>query len=506
MAQGAYENPTLYGVDFTQGTEILQKGMDKVAASLKNIEEQRVEARQKLEDDFAEFKDITYVDKIAGVSEGINNSIRESAANFVSLADFSTMSPEEKQRAMMSAKDAKAGKEAIGVLEEAIQNNVLDSRIPPEQTGFMSDLLNNRNIEYKPDEKGIGFKLVHTYTDTNGKSKKIEYDSAKLAMMTTQFQDIEPTLAEVAGAEDRSLKELQAKKKALNEQGLDVSDDTIRKYASTLNDRINGRNAAIFYAEYVNKGAELSPKFILNENGEKVELSREEIQKITEVRKKELEEYLFSSLKERLYPSQRKYSDAQKFENQKGIAKINSQNRGRQNPQETISDENLYNGLSNMGLSYKKALFGRVEGVEGSGLPVPTESDQYSIVNRSFMLGDTKTTIVDQDISNAGVLNFKVEYKAYDEDIRGYDIVEREMKVDLKEDGAVDALYKNILRASNSKGQITTPNQNNSSGDDDFSGEVSIGGTSYTYDELVAMAKDAGSTEEEAIKMWRENK
>ena len=458
MAQGAYENPTLYGVDFTKGTEILQRGMDKVAASLKNIEEQRVEARQKLEDDYADFKDITYVEKIAGVSEGINNSIRESAANFVSLADFSTMSPEEKQRAIMSAKDAKAGKEAIGILEDAIQNNVLDSRIPPEQTSFMSDLLNNRNIEYKPDEKGIGFKLVHTYTDTKGKSKKIEYDSAKLAMMTTQFQDIEPTLAEVAGVEDKALIELQAKKKALNEQGLDVSDETIRKYASTLNDRINGRNAAIFYAEYVNKGAELSPKYILDENGEKVELSREEIQKITEVRKKELEEYLFSSLKERLYPSQRKFSDAQKFENQKKLAEINSQNRGSQNTQETVSDEGLYNRITTFRNTFTKYEneFGK------SNTPMPPELsevlEKIDISGRKFTSGSGKSyAITSTELLNNG--DFVVYGRDYDSSTQDYK--EKPLiTLNVKSDGFIDDLYKNILKSEEGSGSnIVKPNQ-----------------------------------------------
>jgi len=363
MAIGAYENPTSYGVDFTQGTDILQKGMQDAAASLRDIEKQRVAAREKLEGEFAEFKDDTYLDKLQGVGEGINNSIRESVGSALSLGDFSNLSPDDKARMLNSTKEAKAGITAISTLIESAKNNVLDPRIPAEKYEFISDINNGRNLEYKPTKNGIGFTLVHT----DSKGKKHEYDAGKLAMMVTQFGDVDEVFEDIDTATSSALESLQKKKKGLVTKGKDIQDSDIRYASNALYSNMPLRNQELYFAEYVMKGADLNPKYKMVD-GERVELSDQEKEKLSSERKALLGEHLFNELKNQLVEvnyeaprdfgsearvkanTQVKIAEMKNASNEK-IAKYKASGKGEE---DYAVDEDLWNGLSGLKELFKE--------------------------------------------------------------------------------------------------------------------------------------------------------
>lgn len=451
MALGAYENPQAYGVDFTKSTDILQRGMADAAAAMKNIAEQRVKARRELEENFSKFQELNYVEKIQGVNESINNSLKESAANFVSLADFSQMSPEEKQGAISSAKDARAGRDALTMIFDSAENNVLDPRIRDHQLRFVNDLINGDNVESVPVENGIGFKLVHTDRD----GKKREYDSAKLAMMATQFQDVEPVFDKIDQDFAKTTASLQARRKAISSQtGRDLEEQDFLNYANQLLEKMELRDRELYFAEYVSEGEDLTPDM----NG----LSDAEKEQIKQRNMASLREHIAERLKNETYPEGYKPNalDLAKERTNRALMVAEKEQEGKGN--DGVSDPDLLRGLKNMADSHKEYIATDSRGA-GSfrDLQSRVAGDEYSLLNRPINIGGQLGTISKQELKAGGVLHLTYKISQYSDEVGGYVIQtsSQPIIVNLNKDGAISSLYRNILRAENKSGEIMLPNQ-----------------------------------------------
>lgn len=433
MAQGAYENPRAFGVDFSEGFNILQQGAQSIAASMKDIADQRKEARRQLEEDFAEFKDLTYVDKLQGVNEGINNAIRESAANFISLADFSTMSPSEKQNAIMTARDAKAGRDAIGLLIESAQNNVLDPRIDPQQSTFVLDLMNGRNLEYKPSEDGVSFIIEHSYTNPRtGETVKNSYDSAKLAMMVNQFQDIEPVFEGIEGSMTSTASSLQKKRELLTSQfGEDLTENDYLVAAESLFGNMQLRDKELYYAEYVNEGADLVPRI----EG----LSQEERDAIRASNEQELKNYIANELKSRTSPSRYQqpkpsYEEQLRMREESQI-RVNKATSGLRD--DNVSDEALYNNLEQLRKDFLNGQFNpkvRKDILNFGGYKFGTGGRNGDVVIHDV--------VVKQEDGTAIIIG-----KQWDAE-QGKEIRTNIGEVNLNDPNSINVLYENILKAT----------------------------------------------------------
>lgn len=451
MAQGAYENPRLYGVDFTKGTDIIQKGMDDAAKALRDIEEQKAKARQELEDSYAGFKDETHIEPVIAFTENMNKAIMESAKD-VSLAGFSNMGATEKAKILGNVKDTKVAIQSLETIIESAQNNVIDGRVKAEHFDFVKDLMNGKNLEVSKAGDGVGFKITHTKRDG---SKEV-YDPSKLAMMAVMFEDVEPVLSEIDTEVESLTGKLQKQKEARIQTGQgDLTIDDIKAQAKDYIQNLPQEEAEIYFAENVPDdrgitGRELVPREV---NGRK--LSEEERAKISAQRYEEFADYLAGVMERDINPYNApppEMSEREKMMIERGtkVAVEEAKNRGRGN-NEFLRDEDLLQGLQNMRTNIIRAE--SIEGRLNSGIEVPTGKDSYTLVNRPFKYGEKVGTIVNQNLSKNGVLELTIAFKDYTPDV-GFFTTKETVTQDLKEDGAVQAIYRNILRSETKSGTI----------------------------------------------------
>lgn len=147
MAQGAYENPQAYGVDFTQSNKILQEGVGQLSDAIVSMERQKNEAYKRMEENLATFKDETHIEPLIVLTEKQNEVIRDSVKNTISAREFSLMGASKKADVLNNVKDVKLMREAMATILDAAQNNVMDKRIKGNTFDFISDLSRGENLE-----------------------------------------------------------------------------------------------------------------------------------------------------------------------------------------------------------------------------------------------------------------------------------------------------------------------------------------------------------------------
>lgn len=449
MAQGAYENPRLYGVDFTKGTEIIQKGMDDAAKALRDIEEQKAKARQELEDSYAGFKDETHIEPVIAFTENMNQAIMDSAKD-VSLAGFSNMGATEKAKILGNVKDTKVAIQSLETIIESAQNNVLDKRIKSKYFDFVKDLSNGKNLEVSKASDGVGFKITHTKRDG---SKEV-YDPSKLAMMAVMFDDVEPVLSEIDSEVESLTGKLQKQKEARIQTGQgDLTIDDIKAQAKDYIKNLPQEEAEIYFAENVPDdrgitGRELVPREV---NGR--ELSEEERAKISAQRYEEFADYLAGVMERDINPYNApppKMSEREKMMMQRDtrVAVEEAKNRGR-GSNDTASDEDLFSSLQKIQKRYESG---------GGNISVGSLRNEVNLSGYFYgksQDGKDRVAITDYDVTPDGTL---ILYgMQYDGQARE-EVESRIASFNLNDPKSVNALYDNIVRSTTGKDPVL-PNQ-----------------------------------------------
>ena len=364
MAQGAYENPQAYGVDFTQSNKILQEGVGQLSDAIVSMERQKNEAYKRMEENLATFKDETHIEPLIVLTEKQNEVIRDSVKNTISAREFSLMGASKKADVLNNVKDVKLMREAMATILDAAQNNVMDKRIKGNTFDFISDLSRGENLEVTPIEGGIGFEMIHTQAD----GTKEKYGVEKIAMLATMVRDVEPILAEVSGNIEKTAAKLQEKKQAYGKKGMEMPESAIDNMAKNLLQTMELEEAEIFYAEYVpdaegNIGRELAP-IEVTVNGETRKLSREERNAIRLERQEELKNWIKDELINSLNPvdmniplSEREefYAKEARLRYQDELNAQNNDSGDKEEKISEISDEKLYNRLKSLGANIIEA-------------------------------------------------------------------------------------------------------------------------------------------------------
>ena len=206
MERGAYTDPKAYGVDYSVITDASNKAMDGVGQAMISMQEQRKAAYNKLQEDYAKYKDETYLKKMKSFDDEMNNKIRESFE--MSLAEFSNSSQEVKANNIKKVKDLREMNESLVVIADVTKNGIVDKRLPKNKFLFANDLMNGENIDVEAADNGLGLNFIHYLTDpeTGERTGDVEkYTDSDINAMSVVYRDVSDTLDSVEEGLDKAI-------------------------------------------------------------------------------------------------------------------------------------------------------------------------------------------------------------------------------------------------------------------------------------------------------------
>lgn len=295
MAQGAYENPQLTAVDYSVVDKNIAQGVQALSQSMVSIAQQRKEAYQRVQEEFAKFKDLSYIQQAKGLDAQTMDAIRQSTNNVTSLADFSNRTEYEKSQILNSVKDTKA---AMASIEEMIKlknsGAVLDKRANKEYYDLLANLSSMKGVRVKPAEDRVGFTLISDTFDKDGnKVGEEEFTESDLIAMPSMFQDVSPVLEGV----DAQIKEMAASSQKGWENavanGQDFTRDNIRDKISSYVDEMEEEEKSVYFSQRIFEFGEFAPPM----DGS---ISKEERDRIKSLNNETIKEYITDRVWERL--------------------------------------------------------------------------------------------------------------------------------------------------------------------------------------------------------------
>ena len=273
MERGAYTDPKAYGVDYSVITDASNKAMDDIGQAMVSLQKQRQEAYARLQNEFAEYEDDTYLERAKGLDEAQNQAIRRSVD--VSLADFSNMSQADKQKNIEKVKDIKTMQNNLeGIITMAKDQEVtLDMGINPKWNMFAADLAAMKNVEIREKKDGIGYNIVHKPVDENGEPTGEEeiYDESKINNVAAMLRDVSPVLNEVEDNFDIAINKVQQRIDDFSSSGERPTEAQINEwtnqYLGAVNSGLTDQQRGIYFTNMVEKGLDFVPNTLPLEGG-----------------------------------------------------------------------------------------------------------------------------------------------------------------------------------------------------------------------------------------------